>query len=155
VGLDARAGDASLALQWQFVGVTESATGTTFVKPAFFLPRLSLDGRVVLDRRFDLTAGVTVIPDGAEGRAGFVVYPTHDLGLSVSGGVEHGQIYWNSTTDYDAAFAGPAITYWLSPRVELTLSYTPQRVSNTRLGTAQTNTEWQQSVTLGITARLP
>jgi hypothetical protein len=149
VGVDARAGDASLTLQWQFAGVDETATGTASTAPGFFLPRLSLGGRAVVDRRYDVTASVAVIPDGVEARAGFAAYPTRDLGLSLFAEVDHGQIYWNSTTDYDAIYGGPALTYWVSRRVELSLSYTPQWVSWSQ------GTEWEQTVTVGITARVP
>jgi len=149
VGVDARADDASLTLQWQFVGVDETATGTPSTAPGFFLPRLSLAGRIVLDRRYDVTASLSLIPDGFEARAGFAAYPTQDLGLSIFAEGDHGQVYWNSTTDYDTILGGPAVTYWVSRRVELALSYTPQWVSGPQ------STEWEQTVTVGITGRVP
>ena len=69
--------------------------------------------------------------------------------LSVVTDVEHGQIYWSSTTDYDSIFGGPAITYRVSRRVELALSYTPQWVSWSQ------GTEREQTVTVGMTGRVP
>lgn len=148
VGLQARAGDASLSLQWQFVTVQETGPGSS--PPGFFLPRLSLAGRVVLGRRYNLTASVAVIPDGAGVQAGFAVYPTKDLGLSLFGQYDHGQIDWGSTTIYDQIRGGPALSYWLSRRAALSLSYTPQWE---RWGSS--DTEWEQTFSLGFTARIP
>jgi hypothetical protein len=92
---------------------------------------------------------VATIPDGGEGRAGFGVYPTKNLGLSVFGQVDHGQYYWNSSVDYDAVAGGGAVSYWLSPQAQVSLSYSP-----TWLHSAGENS-WHHPVAMELTLRLP
>jgi hypothetical protein len=148
IGVDARHGDAGLSLQWQFVDVDQTVGGQRTWRSVFW-PRLSLAGRLVLDRRYDVTASATIIPDGVEGRVGFAAYPTKELGLSVFVQVDHGQIFWDSGTHYDRVYGGPAVSYWFSPRTALSLSYSP-----TWTNWAQ-GTTWEHPIMLGITARLP
>jgi hypothetical protein len=104
---------------------------------------------MVVDRRYDIAASAQLIPDGAIGRAGLGWYPTKDLGLSLVGQIEHGQIYWDTTTDYDAVLGGPMLSYWVGRRVELWVSYEPEWVSWAQ------GTEWEHRVTMGITGRMP
>ncbi len=151
VGLDVRSGDASLTLQWEVTGASESVNGAPVnPPPGVYWPRLTLGGRAVVDRRFDLTGDVGLLPDGATARAGLGVYPTQDLGLTLFAQYDHGQIYLDSVADYDRVQGGPGVTYWVSPRVELGLSYTPQWIRS-----PGDDTTWNHQVTLGVIGRLP
>jgi hypothetical protein len=149
IGVDARAGDASLVLNWQLEGASQSSTGNVAPAAPVFWPRFSLAGRIVVDRRYDLTAGAAALPDGVAVSAGFAAYPTKDLGLSISGEIEHGRIYVNSTTDYDTVLGGPQLSYWFTSRLYGWLGYTPQWLQ------WSTGTEWQHEITLGVTGRIP
>ncbi len=150
IGVDVRSGDSSLALSWQLVGVHQESTQI----PAgawrdVFWPRLSLAGRTVLGHQYDLTASIVAIPDGIEARAGLGIYPTKDLGFSAALEVDHGQIYLDNATDYDRVFGNLGVSYWILPRVNAGLTYTPTRVS------WATNDQWSQQLSVSLTARLP
>jgi hypothetical protein len=131
------------------VTVDEMGPAQPNAAPGFFGPRFTLAGRIVLDRRYDLRASAELIPEGAEGSAALAWYPTKDLGFSLSGQIEHGQIYLDSTTDYDAVLGGPMLSYWIGRRVELWASYALEWVSWAQVA------EWEQDVTVGMTARIP
>jgi hypothetical protein len=151
VGFDARSGDASLTLAWEVLGATEQVTAGVGLlpPPGIFWPRLTLGGRAVIDRRFDLSADAGLIPDGARGSVAFGFYPTKDLGLSLFARYDRGQIYVNQATDYDRLEGGPKVTYWVTPRVELSLAYTPEWISE-RQGEEVT---WRHDVTVGVAIR--
>jgi hypothetical protein len=151
VGLDARSGDTSLNLQWQATAAGErvQSSGTPAGAPGFFPARFSLTGRAVVDHRYDVTATLAIIPDGVDARGAFGWYPTKDLGLTLAVEGEHGQIYVSSSTDYDTIYGGPAVSYWIGARANVSLSYTPQWVNWTQ------GNEWEQAVTLGFSGRLP
>jgi len=150
VGIDARRGDAGLSLQWQVVGVSQSVSGQPAVWRNPFWGRFSLAGRLVIDRRWDLTASATVIPDGAEGRVALAYYPTKELGLSLFVQGDHGQIYWDSSTDYDSVMGGPAISYWFTHRTSLSVAYSPTWVHS-----SPSNITWDQPVSASFTVRVP
>jgi hypothetical protein len=151
VGIDARSGDAGLTLTWEVLGATEQLTSGVGPPPPpnVFWPRLTLGGRAVLDRRFDLSADAGLIPDGARGSVAFGFYPTKDLGLSLFARYDRGQIYVNEAIDYDRLEGGPNASYWVTPRVELSLSYTPAWISE-RQGES---VRWNHDVTVGVAVR--
>jgi hypothetical protein len=151
VGVDARSGDASLTLEWEVLGATDQVTSGVgpLPPPDVFWPRLTLGGRTVLDRRFDLSADAGLIPDGATGSVAFGFYATKDLGLSLFARYDRGQIYVNQATDYDRLEGGPKAAYWLTPRVEISLAYTPEWISE-RQGD---EVRWRHDVTVGVAVR--
>jgi hypothetical protein len=142
LGLDLRSGDAGLTLEAENIGYGQAAAPTRFQ-----YGNLTLAGRIVIDRRYDLAASASIIEANYAGTASLGWYPTKDLGLSIAGEVGHAAFFRNGAY-YDRGLCGATVSWWVAPRVELWASSSLVWVD------WGPGILWPE-VTLGITGRIP
>lgn len=146
VGVGLRFGDLRVDLSYRFQPLSQDGQW------AYTWGRVFATARWVVMRRVSFTVGAHTIQGGGGGSLGVSVYPKRILALSLAGAYERGRVFLDSSDTHDRGSVSIGLTWWLAPRVALSLGLQSIITSGDERGRTTT---YEEVGSAGLVLRLP